>query len=323
MDVLNIAKNAMKIEAESILMTEKSLDDNFEKVVELILKTKGKVIFTGMGKSGQIAQKTASTFASTGTPSFFLHPAEGIHGDLGKITSEDIVFMYSNSGETEEIINIVPSIKRIGATTIIMTGRKSSTLAKISDAVLPVIIKKEADEFNMVPTTSSTVMLAMGDALAVTLMKLKSFTADNFALFHPGGTLGKKMLMTVKMIMHTGKENPTVLQNVTVEKALFVMTAKGLGAVSVVDEKGKLLGILTDGDIRRGFEKNTDFLKCKMQDVMIKKPIIVNPSQLLVNALQLMKKHKPNPVTVLPVCEKDGYVCGMIHITDLLKQGVL
>lgn len=323
MDVLQIAKEAMSIEAESIILTQKNLDKNFEKVIKLILNTKGRVIFTGMGKSGQIAGKTASTLASTGTPAFFLHPGEAIHGDLGKITSSDIVFMYSNSGETEEIINLIPSIKKIGATIIVMTARKKSTLAKNADVILPITIKKEVDEFDLVPTSSSTVMLALGDAIAITLMKLKSFTSERFALFHPGGTLGKKMLMTVSMIMHSGKDNPIVSPTVTVENALFVMTAKGLGAVSIVDEKGKLQGILTDGDIRRGLEKNSEFLKSKICDVMIKKPLIINPKELLLSALQLMKEHKPNPVTVLPVCEDDGYVCGMLHLTDLLKQGVL
>lgn len=323
MDVLKTAKEAMRIEAESILLTEKSLDKHFKKVAELILNIKGRVILTGMGKSGQIAGKIASTLASTGTPAFFLHPGEAIHGDLGKITSYDIVFMLSNSGETEEIINLIPSIEKIGATVIVMTGCKNSTLAQKADVVLPVVIKKEADEFNMVPTSSSTTMLAIGDALAITLMKLKSFTSEHFALYHPGGTLGKKMLMTVKQIMHSGKDNPAVKPKLTVQEALFVMTAKGLGAVSIIDEKGKLKGILTDGDIRRGLEKHADFLKFEVKEVMIKNPIIVHPSQLLVNALELMKSHKPNPVTVLPVCEKDGYVCGMIHLTDLLKQGVL
>ena len=323
MDVLKTAKEAMRIEAESILLTEKSLDKHFKKVAELILNIKGRVILTGMGKSGQIAGKIASTLASTGTPAFFLHPGEAIHGDLGKITSYDIVFMLSNSGETEEIINLIPSIEKIGATVIVMTGCKNSTLAQKADVVLPVVIKKEADEFNMVPTSSSTTMLAIGDALAITLMKLKSFTSERFALYHPGGTLGKKMLMTVKQIMHSGKCNPTVKPTLTVQEALFVMTAKGLGAVSIIDEEGKLKGILTDGDIRRGLEKHADFLKFEVKDVMIKNPIIVHPSQLLVNALELMKSHKPNPVTVLPVCEKDEYVCGMIHLTDLLKQGVL
>ena len=260
--------------------------------------------------------------ASTGTPAFFMHPAEAIHGDLGMIMEQDVVIAYSNSGETGEIVNILPSIRRIGAKLIAIVGNIHSTLAKNADTALDAGVKNEADSLGLAPTSSTTAALAIGDALAVCLMERSHFTADEFAIFHPGGSLGKKLLLTVDMVMHKGINNPVVLGDDLVKDALFIMTNKGLGAVNVIDEQGTLIGLLTDGDVRRGLEKGVYFLSCRVSEVMTVSPQVINTNRLAAEALHLMENHKPNPITVLPVIEESKAV-GMIHITDLLKQGVV
>lgn len=322
MSVIETASRVLRDEADAVVSLVDKLDGQFEEAVRLIENAKGRVVLTGMGKSGHIARKVAATMASTGTPAFFLHPAEGIHGDLGMVTAEDVVIAYSNSGETAEVLNILPSLKRIGAKLIAVVGKTNSTLAKNADAVLDAGVKREADSLGLAPTSSTTAALALGDALAVCLMERHHFTADNFAIFHPGGSLGKKLLLTVDMVMHKGDENPLISENASVKDALFVMTDKGLGAVSVVDEEGRLKGLMTDGDVRRGLEKGMDFLIRPVREAMTKNPQMISKERLAAEALHRMEQHKPHPITVLPVVE-EGKAIGMLHITDLLKQGVM
>ncbi len=323
MSSLEVAARVLHDEAEAILKLIDRLDTSFEDAVNLISHSSGRVILTGMGKSGHIAKKVSATMASTGTPSFFLHPAEGIHGDLGMVTAQDVIIAYSNSGETGEILNIIPSVKRIGAKMIAVVGNVNSTLAKNSDVVLYAGAEKEADSLGLAPTSSTTAALALGDALAVTLMEKMHFTADNFAVFHPGGSLGRRLLLTVEMVMHKGDSNPVIFENSSVKDALFAMTDKGLGAVSVIDENYMLQGLMTDGDVRRGLEKGINFLSLPVKEGMTKKPIVITPDKLAAEALHLMEKHVPHPITVLPVLDNNGKSVGMIHITDLLRQGVV
>lgn len=323
MSLLEVAARVLHDEAEAILKLIDRLDTSFEDAVNLISHSSGRLILTGMGKSGHIAKKVSATMASTGTPSFFLHPAEGIHGDLGMVTAQDVIIAYSNSGETGEILNIIPSVKRIGAKMIAVVGNVNSTLAKNSDVVIYAGAEKEADSLGLAPTSSTTAALALGDALAVTLMEKMHFTADNFAVFHPGGSLGRRLLLTVEMVMHKGDNNPVIFENSSIKDALFAMTDKGLGAVSVIDENYMLQGLMTDGDVRRGLENGINFLSLPVKEGMTKKPIVITPDKLAAEALHLMEKHVPHPITVLPVVDNNGKSVGMIHITDLLRQGVV
>ena len=282
----------------------------------MILSCEGRVIMTGMGKSGIIAHKISATLASTGTPSFYLHPAEGIHGDLGMVTADDVIIAMSNSGETGEVLNILPSLRRIGAKLIAMVGNADSTLAKNADVVLNVGVKREACPLGLAPTSSTTAALAFGDALAMALMGKHNFTSKQFAVFHPGGSLGRQLLLTVS-------GNPIVRGTATVTEALFIITDKGLGAVSVVDENDIMVGLLTDGDIRRGLSKGVDFLKRPVTELMTKEPKFITQEKLAAQALHIMESHKPKPITVLPVLDEERHVIGLLHMTDLVRQGVV
>lgn len=321
--IIEQARQVLAVEAAAIEALIPRINGQFTAAVELILACKGRVIVTGMGKSGHIGKKIAATLASTGTPSFFLHPAEGIHGDLGMVTVEDIVLAISNSGETVELINIIPALKRIGARIIAMAGREGSTLAATADVFLDVAVEKEACPLGLAPTASTTASLALGDALAVALLSCRKFTPEDFALFHPGGSLGRKLLLTVEHVMHSGDDNPVVSPDKTVKEALFVMTAKGLGVTSVVDADGRLLGIMTDGDIRRGLEKGHDFLDKPVEAIMTRTPRTITKDKLAAQALNIMEKNKPRPITVLPVVDEEFRAIGIIHLTDLLRQGVV
>ena len=265
----------------------------------------------------------AATLASTGTPSFYLHPAEGIHGDLGMVTEGDVVIALSNSGETGEVLHILPSLRRIGAKLIAMVGNPNSTLAKNSDIVLNVGVTREACPLGLAPTSSTTAALAYGDALALALLSKRKFTASQFAVFHPGGSLGRKLLLTVEDIMHSGTENPLVKADISVQDALFVITDKGLGAVSVVDDDNKMLGVLTDGDIRRGLSKGVDFLKRPVTELMTASPKTITKEKLAAQALHIMESNRPKPITVLPVVDAENHVIGLLHMTDLVRQGVV
>ncbi len=317
------AKQVLRMEADAIESLISRIDEQFVKAATMILEGKGRVIVTGMGKPGHIGQKITATLLSTGTPAFFLHPAEGIHGDLGMVTKDDIVLAISNSGETTEIVNILAPIRRIGAKIIAICGREQSTLAQNADVFLNAFVEKEACPLNLAPTTSTTVELALGDALAVVLMSARKFTPEDFAVFHPGGALGRKLLLKVEDIMHAGSDNPTVTLDQTIKEALFVITAKGLGATSVIDEKGCLIGLITDGDIRRSLEKGHDFLDEKVDTLMTANPRTISADKLAAQALNLMESNKPKPITVLPVVDHTDHVIGMIHLTDLLRQGVV
>ena len=317
------AQKVLQMEAEAILDLIPRVDEHFDAAVDMILACEGRVIMTGMGKSGIIAHKISATLASTGTPSFYLHPAEGIHGDLGMVTADDVIIAMSNSGETGEVLNILPSIRRIGAKLIAMVGNTDSTLAKNADVVLNVGVKKEACPLGLAPTSSTTAALAFGDALAMALMGKHHFTSNQFAVFHPGGSLGRKLLLTVGDIMHGGSENPVVKGSATVTEALFIITDKGLGAVSVVDENNIMIGLLTDGDIRRGLSKGVDFLKRPVTELMTKSPKFITQEKLAAQALHIMESHKPKPITVLPVIDGERHVIGLLHMTDLVRQGVV
>ena len=323
MDILEEAKDVLHQEAQGIEKLIPTLNQNFVNAVNMIMKSKGRVIVTGMGKSGHIARKVSATLSSTRTPSIFLHPAEAIHGDLGMVTSDDVVLAFSNSGETVEILNILPSLKRIGAKLITVVGNHNSTLAKHADIILDASVEKEACPLGLAPTTSTTAALALGDALAVVLLTQHHFTKEQFGIFHPGGALGKKLLLTVDDVMHKGQDNPVVSEDSIVQDALFLMTEKGLGAVSVVDEDGKLVGLVTDGDVRRGLETGSNFLQWPVDAMMTKNPRVIANHKLATEALHIMEKNQPRPITVLPVVDKDDKVVGMIHITDLLRQGVV
>lgn len=321
--ILEEAAKVLHEEAKGIEQLVDTLDQRFVDAVNMILQSEGRVVCTGMGKSGHIARKVSATLASTGTPSLFLHPAEGVHGDLGMVTADDIVLAFSNSGETGEVINLLPSLRRIGAQIISVVGKHESTLAKNSDIVLLVEVEKEACPLGLAPTTSTTVALALGDALAVCLLEERHFTPENFAIFHPGGSLGRKLLLTVENIMHTGQDNPVVYSGSTVQDALFVMTDKGLGAANVIDEEGQLLGLVTDGDIRRGLDSGSEFLEWPVEDMMTKYPRTITKDKLAAEALHLMEKNQPRPITVLPVVDKKGKCLGIVHITDLLRRGIV
>lgn len=314
----NSGKKVLKIEADAIKELVKRVDGRFEEAVKLMADCKGRVIVTGMGKPGFIARKISATLASTGTPSLFLHPAEAIHGDLGMVTSDDIVIAISNSGETEEITKLLSAMKKIGVTLIAMTGNLDSTLAKNADVVLDVSIKKEACPLGLAPTASTTVALAMGDALAVTLIEKKGFDADGFAFLHPGGSLGRKLLR-VKDIMRSGESNPIVKMTTTVKEALLKITSARAGSCTIVDNKGRLIGIFTDGDLRRRLETDgIDILSRKIVDLCTKGPMTIDEEKLAAEALHLLKQKK---VDELPVVNKRGHVVGLLDVQDLLKAG--
>lgn len=321
--MLENARNVLKLEAEAILELVPRINGQFSAAVELILACPGRTVITGMGKSGIIGRKMAATLASTGTPSFYLHPAEGIHGDLGMVTADDVVIALSNSGETGEVLHILPSLRRIGAKIIAMVGNPNSSLGKNADVVLDVGVSREACPLGLAPTSSTTAALAFGDALAVALLSKRKFTADQFAVFHPGGSLGRKLLMTVADVMHTGADNPLVKGDMKVQDALFVITDKGLGAVSVVDDDNKMIGVLTDGDIRRGLSQGFSFLTRPVTELMTKAPKTITQDKLAAEALHLMESNKPRPITVLPVIDAEKHVIGLLHMTDLVRQGVV
>ncbi len=321
--MLEQARQVLRMEAEAVLEQVERIDEHFKAAVEMIMACPGRTVITGMGKSGIIGRKMAATLASTGTPSFYLHPAEGIHGDLGMVTEGDVVIALSNSGETGEVLHILPSLRRIGAKLIAMVGNPNSTLAKNSDIVLNVGVTREACPLGLAPTSSTTAALAYGDALALALLSKRKFTASQFAVFHPGGSLGRKLLLTVEDIMHSGMENPLVKADISVQDALFVITDKGLGAVSVVDDDNKMLGVLTDGDIRRGLSKGVDFLKRPVTELMTASPKTITKEKLAAQALHIMESNLPKPITVLPVVDAENHVIGLLHMTDLVRQGVV
>lgn len=319
-EIISQAQEVLQTEGESILRLIPRLGKNFIQAIELLYQCKGRVIIIGMGKPGIIAKKISATLASTGTPSFFLHPAEAAHGDLGMVTERDIVVILSNSGETEEIIKILPSIKRIGSKIVALTGKVNSTLARNSDVVLDTSVEKEACKLGLAPTSSTTAMLAMGDALAVVLFQKKGFRKEDYAFFHPGGILGKRLLLRVKDIMRTGKANPLVRENEIVRNVLLRITQARAGAAVVVDAYGKLVGIFTDGDLRRHLEKDVHLLKRKVSEVMSRKPVVVDKERLVVECVKIFEEKK---IDEIPVVDENNIVIGLLDVQDVLKSGVV
>ena len=317
---IEIAKRVLGIEAKAVASLKQKLGKNFVTAIELLLFAKGKVVVSGMGKSGIICQKMASTFASTGTSSFFLHPADGAHGDLGMLGKGDVLIAVSNSGETEELIRMLPAIKRLGVKVVAMTGRANSTLSKHSDVTIDIGVKEEACPLGLAPTASTTATLAMGDALAVVLLERRGFKAEDFAMLHPAGSLGRRLLK-VSEFMHAGKELPMVSPETPMKKAILVMTQKRLGLTGV--KKGKrLVGIITDGDLRRALEKSPLVFERTAGEIMTKNPKVISEDALIEAALKLMEEHS---ITALFAHKKDKpeEPAGIIHLHDLIKGGVI
>ncbi len=320
-DIIEAARRVLTIEAEAVRALIDKIDESFERAVRLILEARGRVVVTGIGKSGLIGKKIASTLASTGTPALFLHPAEGLHGDLGVVMKEDVVIAISNSGETNEVIGILPVIKRMGIRLVAMTGNPSSTLGRASDVVLDVGVREEACPLGLAPTASTTATLAMGDALAVALLLKRGFKEEDFALLHPGGSLGRRLLR-VKDLMHTGEAVPLVRRDVLVKDAILEITTKRLGITGVVDERGLLVGVITDGDLRRALEKGDNIISRPVTEAMTTNPKVIECDALAAKALERMEAHS---ITALFVHDgrKERVPIGIIHIHDLLKAGVV
>ena len=319
-DTVKRAKQVLDIEAAAIKDLKRRIGRDFVKAVSVILKTRGRVVVSGMGKTGIIAQKPSATLASTGTPSLFLHTAEAIHGDLGKVTAEDAVVIISNSGSTEEMRQLLPLLKKIGARIIGLTGNKKSVLAKHSDVVLDVSVKKEACPLGLAPTASTTATLAMADALAVCLLEQKGFKESDFAFFHPGGALGRRLLLKVEDIMRRGHANPIVREEKKVAEVLFKITQARAGSATVVDKNGKLKGIFTDGDLRRHLETDTRLPLRRIGEVMTKNPCVVRPGMLAAEAMRILREKKIDEV---PVVDDRGRPVGLLDVQDLLKAGLV
>lgn len=317
---LTLAREVLSLEASEIDALSKRLDGSFLSAVELILNCQGRVVVSGMGKSGHIGGKIASTFASTGTPAFFMHPAEASHGDLGMITEGDIVLALSNSGESDEILAIITPLKRLGAKIIAITGKDSSTLAKAADIHLSASVSREACPLGLAPTSSTTVALALGDALALCVLDRRDFTAEDFARSHPGGSLGRRLLVHVNDLMRTGEQIPKVEATTPLSQGLLEMSRKGLGLTAIVDSVDKPIGIFTDGDLRRAFEQQVNVTSASMQDVMHNDPLTIHESKLAIEAVEIMEQHKIN---ALLVTNDSGILVGALNMHDLLLAKVV
>lgn len=313
-------RRVLEIEARAVQALVDRLDAKFAKAVDLLVQCKGKVVVSGMGKSGLIGQKIAATLASTGTSSFFLHPAEGVHGDLGMLARRDALVAISNSGETQELLQILPFVKRLGIPVIGMTGRINSTLAKNSDVALDVSVQEEACPMGLAPTASTTATLALGDALAIALLQKRAFKEEDFARFHPGGTLGRRLLVKVKDLMHTDSEIPVVQASVGGMAAMLEMTAKKLGMTTVVDHENALVGVITDGDLRRFIQRGTDLVNTTAHELATTHPKTIGPQELAATAVEMMERFS---ITTLVVTEDGRAVRGVIHLHDLLKNGIV
>jgi len=320
--IIKRAKQVLQIEAKAIEQLVGRINEQFVQAVDLLLACEGKVVVTGVSKSGIIGQKIASTLASTGTPAFFLHPTEGSHGDLGMLGKKDIVVAISNSGETDELSQILPLIKRYGNKLIALTGKANSTLARAGDVVLDVSVEEEACPLGLAPTASTTATLAMGDALAVVLLEKRGFKKDDFAILHPGGKLGKRLLLKVRDLMHAGDELPMVYEETLMKGALMEITSKRLGVTGVMNKRHELVGVITDGDLRRALERHNDLLERTAGEVMTYNPKSIEADTLAAQAVQRMEEHA---ITSLFVFDKAGEMIprGIIHLHDLLKAGVV
>ncbi|NWF74154.1 MAG: KpsF/GutQ family sugar-phosphate isomerase [Nitrospirae bacterium] len=317
---LDVGRRVLDIEARAVQALLQRLDGGFSDAVDLLYRCKGKVVVSGMGKSGLIGQKIAATMASTGTPSFFLHPAEGLHGDLGMLARRDVTIAISNSGETQEILQLLPFMERMGIPVVAIVGRKGSTLAKNSAVVLDVSVAEEACPMGLAPTASTTVALAMGDALAVALLEKRGFKEQDFAQFHPGGTLGRRLLVKVRDLMHKGQEMPQVNETALASEAILEMSAKKLGMTTVVDRAGALLGIITDGDLRRFLQEGGDFSKITAGALASRHPKVIGPDELAARAVEMMERYA---ITTLVVADRAKGIVGVVHLHDLLKHGIV
>lgn len=320
--MLEDAKKVLRIEAQAVLDLLDRIDSEFEKAAEMILECRGRLVITGIGKSGLICQKIAATMASTGTPTLFLHPAEGIHGDLGMLMRDDVVLAVSNSGETEEICRLLPVIKRMGLPLISMSGKPESTLARAGDVFLDISVREEACPLGLAPTASTTATLAMGDALAVALLLRRGFREEDFALFHPGGTLGKRLLLRVEDMMHSGDDIPRVPENTRLKDALYEISSKKLGITGVVNEDGELIGVFSDGDLRRALEQGVDVLSQPIGEIMSRNPKRILRSNLAAKALADMEEFSITSLFVFD-SEEERAPVGIVHLHDLLKAGVV
>jgi arabinose-5-phosphate isomerase len=322
LDVIEEARRVLRVEAHSILDLAERIDENFLRAVEILYNCKGRVALMGMGKSGIVARKIASTFASTGTPAFFIHPAEGLNGDFGMLTKEDVVIAISNSGEIRELLEVLPLIKRYGNRLITLTGNLKSTLAKAADVSLNIHVKEEACPLGLAPTASTTATLALGDALAVTLMEKKGFKEKDFALLHPGGTLGKRLLLKVEDLMHIREAFPIVSEKALMRDVIFEITSRRLGVTGVCNGEGHLVGVITDGDLRRALERFSNLLDREALEVMTKNPKWIEKDALAAKAVQRMEEYS---ITSLFVFNNAGdkVPVGIIHLHDLLKAGVV
>ena len=315
------ARRVLDIEADALQRLRDSINDSFTRACELMLDCRGRIIVTGMGKSGHIANKIAATLASTGTPAFFVHAAEASHGDLGMITAEDVVLALSNSGETSEVLAILPVLKRKGTPLVSITGRPGSTLAKMADVHIAVEVNEEACPHNLAPTTSTTAALAMGDALAIALLEARGFSAEDFALSHPGGSLGRRLLLLVDDIMHCGEQLPSVSEDTPVASALLEVSRKGLGMTAVVAADGRLAGVFTDGDLRRLLDhRDMNLHDTPISKVMTRDPVTTRSGHLAAEALQIMETRKINALLVV---DENRHPVGALNMHDLLRAGVV
>jgi arabinose-5-phosphate isomerase len=315
-----VGRRVLDIEARAVQALVQRLDSGFSEAVDLLYRCKGKVVVSGMGKSGLIGQKIAATMASTGTPSFFLHPAEGLHGDLGMLARRDVLIAISNSGETQEILQLLPFMDRMGIPVMAIVGRKGSTLAKNSAVALDVSVAEEACPMGLAPTASTTASLAMGDALAVALLEKRGFKEQDFAQFHPGGTLGRRLLVKVRDLMHRGQEVPQVGEAVLASVAILEMSAKKLGMTTVVDRAGGLIGVITDGDLRRFVQQGGDFSKITAGALASRRPKLIGPDELAAKAVKMMERYS---ITTLVVADNTKRIAGIVHLHDLLKHGIV
>ena len=313
-------RRVLAIEARAVADLEQRLGPEFAAACALLLACEGRVVVTGMGKSGHVGNKIAATLASTGTPSFFLHPGEAMHGDIGMITARDVVLALSNSGETDELVAILPVIKRLDVPLIALTGSRDSTLGRYASVTLDVSVPQEACSLNLAPTASTTATLAMGDALAVAVLEARGFTQEDFARSHPGGTLGRRLLLHVEDVMHRGDTLPAVSPDTVLSAGLLEMSRKGLGMTAVVDERRRVLGVFTDGDLRRAFDRQIDVHQTRMHEVMTKNPKVAQPRMLAAEAVHLMETHR---ITALPVVDAEGVLIGALNVHDLLRAGVM
>ncbi len=323
MDVIERAKEVITKEIEALVRLRDAIGGSFERAVDILMGTRGKVVVTGMGKSGIVAKKISSTLSSTGTPSVFLHPGEGGHGDIGLVSKGDTLLAISHSGETEELIRLIPSIKRLGVPIISIVGRKDSTLGRLSDVALETKVDEEACRFNLVPTSSTTASLALGDAMAICLFEKKGLTERDFAFYHPLGTLGKRLLLRVEDIMHTGDEVPGVPLGTPMKDVIVEMTAKGLGVTGVFDGSGKIVGVVTDGDLRRALNRGSkDFLDEPVDMYMTRNPKRIFKGALVVSALRKMEDHKITSLFVYGDERNPDGIVGIVHIHDILREGI-